>query len=320
MTVNVTLPMKPGIRRWSEAFLAILACLAVSAHAPAAEDLPGASDPDSLARYPRSWIVEYSAESASEYRLALGRLKKANSVVQPEKSHRLVGDLARVTYRVPDGHAPDQVFRWYRDQVEARTREILFLCHGRECGPSNDWANDLFGIPVLYGPDRDQSYMVARIAAGEREKFVVVYTIRRGNRRIYAHVDELTVRAGAAREVQPNPATLLSMLREHRRVTLPRLRFGEQQELLLGENEGIEPVVQALQLDIVLQVAVVAHARTGQGLEADFRVSQARARNVVDLLVRRGIPRERLYAHGAGSLSPPYDANEPAERVELVLP
>lgn len=305
--------------RWCVTWIA-LAWLCAALPVTAADDLPNSSDPELLERYPRSWIVEYSTRSESEYLLALGRLKKANSVVQPEKSHRLVGDLERVTYRVPEGHAPDQVFRWFRDQVEDRTREILFLCHGRECGPSNDWANDLFGISVLYGPDRDQSYLVARVSGGDREKFLVVYVIRRGNRRIYAHVDELSVAPAEARAVQPNPATLLAMLREHRRVILPGLRFGQQQQLLDGANEGIGPVVQALQLDIVLQVAVVAHARTGQGIETDLRVSEARARNVVTLLVEKGIPLQRLYPHGAGSLLPPHDAREPRERVELVLP
>lgn len=283
-------------------------------------DVPGSRDPGLIERYPRSWIVEFSAEQAVDYLLVLGRIKKTNHVVAPEKSHRVIADVTRTTYRVPDGHAPQQVFEWIEDQIGGQTRELLFQCHGRACGGSNEWANQIFGIAELYGPDREQSYLLARTRNGDKQKFLVAYVIQRGNRRVYAHIDEVSVGAQAASIVHPNPVTLMSVLRQHRRVTLPALNFGEQQELVQPQGPEIELLVQALQLDLIPQVAIVAHSSSGQGIDTDLRISEARARNLVNILVNRGVDRSRLFAFGNGSLSPPYDTNLPADRVELVIP
>lgn len=302
--------------------LAILAMLGAGLVAAASPppDVSGSRDPSLVERYPRSWIVEYSAESAVDYLLVLGRIKKTNHVVAPEKSHRVIADVTRTTYRIPDGHGPEQVFEWIEAQVAGQTRELLYQCHGRACGSSNEWANRIFGIAELYGPDREQSYLLARTRNGDQQKFLVAYVIQRGNRRVYAHIDEISVNAETARVVHPNPATLMSVLRAHRRVTLPELHFGEQQQLVQPQGAEIELVVQALQLDLIPEVAVVAHSSSGQGVEADLKISTARARNLVNLLVDRGVQRKRLIAFGNGSLSPPYDTHVPVERVELVIP
>lgn len=284
------------------------------------EDIPGSRDPALIERYPRSWIVEFSAEQAVEYMLVLGRIKKTNHVVAPEKSHRVIGDVSRTTYRIPDGHSPEQVFAWIEEQVAGQTRELLFQCHGRACGSSNEWANRIFEIAKLYGPDREQSYLLARARNGDTQKFLVVYVIQRGNRRVYAHIDEISVDAKAARVVHPNPSTLMSVLRAHRRVTLPELHFGEQQQLVKPQGPEIELLVQALKLDLIPEVAVVAHSNSGQGVDADLKISASRARNLVDILVNRGVDRKRLIPFGNGSLSPPYDPDLPANRVELVIP
>lgn len=308
-------------------FVSLLAFLAATlggGYSPAImaanPDVADSRDPELIERYPRSWIVEFSEQRAEEYLLVLGRLKKVNHVVVPEKSHRVVADFTRTTYKVPNGHEPEQVFDWIESQIASRTRELLFQCHGRACGASNEWANRIFRIAVLYGPDREQSYLLARVRNGERQKFLVAYVIQRGNKRVYAHIDEVSVDTQSAGVVHPNPATLMSVLREHRRVTLPELHFGEQQQVVQPQGAEIELAVQALQLDLIPKIAVVAHSNSGQGIETDLRISEARARNLVNILVNRGVDRNRLFAFGAGSLSPPFDPNVSADRVELVIP
>ena len=90
----------------------------------------------------------------------------------------------RVTYQVPAGTPRDEVIGHYRRILGADT---LYSCDGFDCGRSNAWASLVYGQAVLYGPDRNQSY----IAADFGGQLVSAYVIERGNRRIYAHVEVL---------------------------------------------------------------------------------------------------------------------------------
>jgi hypothetical protein len=80
--------------------------------------------------------------------------------------------------------------------------DVLFQCGGRDCGRSNDWANQVFEQAILYGPDSNQYY-----AAFERQDLLVaLYGIERGNKRVYAHLRFLEPRG----EVGLEPNALLA--------------------------------------------------------------------------------------------------------------
>ena len=74
-----------------------------------------------------------------------------------------------------------------REALRALGDDVLFRCSGRDCGRSNDWANQVFGQATLYGPDRNQRY----VARQWQDQLVSLYVIERGNKRVYAHLQFL---------------------------------------------------------------------------------------------------------------------------------
>jgi hypothetical protein len=67
---------------------------------------------------------------------------------------------------------------------------LLFWCQARDCGESSLWANEVFGNAKLYGADEQQAYLLLRLAAPKDNTLVALYSITRGNRKAYLHVEQ----------------------------------------------------------------------------------------------------------------------------------
>lgn len=178
--------------------LILTACFSIVNFAHGADDLSGSRDADGIDRYPLSWIVEYQAFTVPDYRLALGKMKKKSGVIAPEKSRRLEGYLQRITYRIPDGHSPEEAFKFVAHQLQQQQAVVLFRCESRQCGSSHQWANQTFQVSRLYGVDRTQLYLAAELA----EQFIALYAVKRGNKRVYLQLDVISPQAPAAKPEQ----------------------------------------------------------------------------------------------------------------------
>ncbi|MFC6673553.1 DUF4892 domain-containing protein [Marinobacterium aestuariivivens] len=148
-------------------------------------DAGGSADYPLLKRFPQSWIEGYQQRETPEYLLMLSELKKANNVVVADRRLPLEGELTRITYRIPDPHLPADAFEHFRAQIEAQGGEVLYRCSSRDCGSSHYWANDFFGISQLYGLDRTQYYLAAKLGSD----YLALYSVQRGNRRVYLQLD-----------------------------------------------------------------------------------------------------------------------------------
>jgi len=285
---------------WPTALLGVL----FSASALASVDIPGSADPANLQRYPLSYIVEYQQRPDPEYWLALGPMRKVNGVIRPETSEAVAGELIRITYRVPDGHDSGDAFAHLADQLRAQGYVELYQCAGRRCGSSNQWANAQFGIAQLYGVDRDQYYGAFRSVDAGRS--VALYSVRRGNKRVYLHLD-LIGRSAAAGA----PAGAERLI----------LQPGQRHFVVLGDPlDSLASALMALQRqDPALQVRLVGHSRRGSDAAARQAGSLVDAERVRDQLIVLGVPERLLHPYGVGDLAPAYDPAVPAERVELVL-
>nr|WP_158651768.1 DUF4892 domain-containing protein [Marinobacterium profundum] len=171
----------------------MLAGLLLSCAVLAEPDVEGASDFGQFKRFPLSWIESYQQRPTPEYLLMLSELKKANNIVVADKRKALEGELTRITYRIPDTHQPSDAFEHFRAQLMTQGAEVLFQCKGRDCGSSHYWANDFFGIAQLYGLDRTQVYMAARLGTD----YLALYAVQRGNRRVYLQLDVVSVTGGS---------------------------------------------------------------------------------------------------------------------------
>ncbi|WP_028470937.1 DUF4892 domain-containing protein [Neptunomonas japonica] len=164
-----------------------------SSIAYATDDLTGSADDGVLERFRGSWIVNYKTAPLTDYALPLGGVEQVNGVERLEREERITGRLTRISYRIPEGNKTRKVFNFFKTQLEMKKAEILFSCQGRECGSSNYWANDVFDFSKLYGVERSQYYLAARLPGVT----VLMYTVERGNRKLYAHIDVIETDAVA---------------------------------------------------------------------------------------------------------------------------
>ncbi len=265
----------------------------------ATTDIPGSSDLDVLQRYPRSHIIAFeNSAGAVPYTLILGSLKKIRNVLSPKKSRRVDGKVTRITYRIPDRIRSEDVFEHFKAQFAERG-EILFACQQRDCGSSEYWANSIFHRADLYGPDEHQFLLVGRFMVSGQQILVTVYTIQRGNRRVYAHLEvvEAQLRAGM------DAATMLELLMSDGILHLEGIRF-DQHNRLVDNPQVINNLIELLNINSALEVYIVGHGGREKELGASMKLSAQRAEQLRSRLVQSGIAADRLSAQGIGPLGP----------------
>lgn len=233
-----------------------------------AADVPGSSDLEVLPRFPASQIVTYKQDAQVERIYPQGSIRRISGRLRYEREILVQGDHQALTYLLPDTHSADQVFTDARERLQAQGAELLYWCEGRECGASSLWANSVFGNATLYGADNQQAYALLRLAEPKHESLVALYSITRGNRRAYLHVEQLDAAAPLCEQV-PTPATLLRQLRTDGELKLPAVAA--------PDSGWGEVLARSLNLDSTLRVSL-----TGQGAEAwrealiEQRVREAR--------------------------------------------
>jgi hypothetical protein len=290
---------------------ALLAVLALP-HAAGASgaDRAGSRDPYGVERFPRSWVVEYERDDEMRPRdFVMGRVDRIRRELRVDDQLRLEAALESVTYQMPDGVSVAEVVQHYRDELGG---DLLFRCEGRGCGRSNDWANQIFGQAILYGPDINQYYS-AREWQG---RLVSLYVIERGNRRVYAHLQFLE--PGEMAALEPN-ALLMRRLAERGWAVVEGVapdvegRFGERDAQILAR------LAEDLARFRGQQIYLVCHLYGQQSTDELVARSQQCAERGVELIAQpAGGSAPSLQAHGAGPLAPRSPANR--GRLELVLP
>lgn len=139
----------------------------------------------SLVPYRAAELTTEAWSEASSHMVVLGSLEKVNRVLQPEKSEIISGRKHQQTYFLPEARSTEQVFEYYLNQLESKG-DLLFQCDGRGCGSSSYWANKVFEVAVLYGPEQFQKYGIASPETGDR--YIAVYIGQRATGKIYAHI------------------------------------------------------------------------------------------------------------------------------------
>lgn len=141
--------------------------------------------PESVALFDNAELINEERISTRNYILALGPYEKSGNIWQAEKKQRVAGYLIKQTHKIPQSFNEHDVFEFYIEQLREGA-EVLYRCEHFNCGSSNNWANEHFGIKQLYGLDRHQYYQVLALESGS---YATVYVVRRGNRRIFAQIE-----------------------------------------------------------------------------------------------------------------------------------
>ena len=254
-----------------------------------------AADWPVLDAYPNAEAMDSATDAEpKQRRVVLGPLKKIRNTLRPEREQFVRGSLRSVTYFIPDERRVDPVRAFFDTQLDA-AGETLFACEGRSCGSSNYWANTVFDRAILYGPEQLQSYRIVRMADAP-ERYLAVYVAQRGTRKVYAHVELVTLAAGD----EPKFADLLAA-----------------GSVIFDESpHQVEALRAFLEGDTGRGVAVVVHGGGALELDVALNDTQKRAERVRRRLVGAGIAGERIFAHGVGPLAP--TSEKPPRRVELV--
>lgn len=262
-------------------------------------------------------LDRHRALPQQDYLLPLGAWRRAGGDWQLEQSERLVGTLERFTYRLADGYGGAEAHRHWLDALRAAGARSLYGCRGRACGPSNQWANAVFDNRELYGLDGAQWFDALELTEDGRHYAVAIYSVERGNRRVYSHLDIVTL--DDDRQLPVTADGLLLPLREHGQLVFSQaLADGEPS----AEPDAVEALVRALSKDLSLSLYVVGHSYAAPGEKSDIEALRTRSQRYADqlvaALVERGIAPQRLQPNGVGPLAPGTTGR--TDRVELVRP
>lgn len=273
-----------------------------------------------LEAYPHARAVFSSQLEDDDYILALGSFKKVSGLWEVDRQHRLSGKLSRLTLELPPTHGSKEGFNFYIKQLQQLNARELYRCEGRECGPSNSWANVHFKVIQLYGQDQHQYYAVYEVTQEQNgPAYISLYSVLRGNKRVYVQVDILQTSKTEQQTIASDPDTLVGLLQARSYYEFPgaiKVNQQGQDELAIPEAH-LRVLVDVLKQKSSWRMALVGHDY-GQGkLDHQQKVSKGYADTLKAALVREGISAARIEAYGIGSLAPAGRGNQSA-RVEVV--
>ncbi|HEY7884619.1 MAG TPA: DUF4892 domain-containing protein [Cellvibrionaceae bacterium] len=283
------------VRHARDLFLLLLALMC---GAVANADIPAFNN------YPDARVVFSSNEQTGNYVLALGNYTKVGGLWRVSEQ-RLGGQLMRKTYELPDNHSAEDGFDFFYRQLAGASPRELYRCSGRQCGQSNTWANNHFGIYQLYGLDQFQHFGTFELTAPRYAGvYVTLYSVLRGNRRVFVQLEVLESGDKASYTVASNPETLLNQLLNEGYTRFLKLDYGNDSAAATLADNHLDALVAALNKATALQVAVVGHNHEAVSLSEQQKRSLQVADTLRTTLIKRGIKTERLQAEGLGGLAP----------------
>ncbi|MGE8066310.1 DUF4892 domain-containing protein [Pseudomonas sp. NPDC089569] len=213
-----------------------------------AADVPGSQDLPIVPRMVDAQIVDYRPAVEVERIYPLGSIRKISGQLRFDGQVSARGNATSVTYELPPEHTATQAFTEAREALQKQDAQLLFWCQARDCGESSLWANEVFGNAKLYGADNEQAYLLLRLAAPKDNTLVALYSITRGNRKAYLHVEQFEAVAPLG-ELLPTSATLLRELKSTNELDFPRLTDAPDENWLRLISRG-------LNLDTTLRVSL----------------------------------------------------------------
>ncbi|WP_211828209.1 DUF4892 domain-containing protein [Kistimonas asteriae] len=264
-------------------------------------DMSGSANLAGIERYPNADIVRHSEGKKVNYPLVASAIKKVNGVVRADEEQRLDGAWRRVIYLMPDGHGSDASFRYFSDRLEKLGVKTLYSCEGRHCGPSNLWANKVFEEANLYGLDKDQFYLLGARTVDSHTEYYVLYTVRRGNKRVYAMLDQLIVEGVQERAFPTAPSSddglKASGMEQYWDVVV-------QPETGTIARQAIDKILAHLQQDSTTTLLLAGSVPFDRDLKLDQQIERSRqyGQALKDRLIEENVADERLFVIGTGPL------------------
>ena len=241
--------------------LCSFSCLSFAADVPGSQDLP------IMPRMVDAQIVDYRPAVELERIYPLGSIRKISGQLRFDGQVSARGNATSVTYELPPEHSATQAFTAAREALQKQDAQLLFWCQARDCGESSLWANEVFSNAKLYGSDNEQAYLLLRLAAPHDNTLVALYSITRGNRKAYLHVEQFEAAAPLG-DLLPTSATLLRELKSTGELDFPKLTDAP-------DDTWLRLISRGLNLDTTLRTSLSGpnaeawrQALIGQGVRA----------------------------------------------------
>ncbi len=270
--------------------------------------------------YGNARVIFESNGKVDEYLLALGSYKKIAGSWRADRQQRLSGNLARYTLELPEGHSANNGFDFYLDQLQNYNIRELFHCKGRDCGTSNSWANNHFKNQLLYGLDQFQQYGAYEVTTADETPFyVALYSVQRGNKRVYLQLDVLHVDKVIELGIASSPESIMKSLETNGYYVFPDLVAEDAKGItnIQIKQAHLQALVDVLVQNVDLTLALVGHDYSPVSLAQQEKLSLVYAAQLKTALQEKGISAARLTPYGIGSLAPAGRGDRSA-RVEVV--
>lgn len=294
--------------------------LAASATLAQNQDKAGAKDHPALKRYQDSFIIEYSQEAFTEYKLPLGKSLNpsvpANEGRSIEKEQKIEGRLTRLSYLAPAGRSALEVFRNYEQELAAKGFETLFKGENEELGFRFGARYTGVYSQIFEYNDTDNRFIAARLNRPEGNITVAVYVsaydmgLSGGLKPIKGQpviqVDIIEEKPMDERMVVVSAEKMASSIETTGSIALYGIFFDFDRADIKPESQpALEQIAKLLKELPELKLLVVGHTDSVGGIDYNQKLSQARAESVAkELVVRYAIAPERLKPAGAGLLAP----------------
>jgi len=262
--------------------------------------------PQWLQQYPHAQMLPQKQEQRDDYILPVGKLRKVDGVWRAEKDLHLKGQLKRMTWTLPEGHSVAMATQYFEALMASHNAQRLFGCESRDCGSSNQWANGVFNMSELYGPDRNQVYRAYVIEDSTHWSYLALYLIERSNQRSYIHIDYIRL-DGAA------DGSYLSLLDVNQYLSIRRDELKQPQTLA----QKITAITQYLQANPNGTIRVVGHAYGNASVEVLTKTSLEMANEIVVMLVKNGVTDKQVKSYGVGPLAPRGNLKNQQDRIEV---
>ena len=275
----------------------------------------GLAEANGLVIKPYSHSSLSSSESVSndDYLILLSAPKRINNKLRVEQELRANISGLKETYRINDGHTTEQAFKHYVSQLKQLSAKIIYQCNSRDCGRSTSWAEGVYQDSKLYGKDATQFYFAAALQRNGEQWLVTVYTVERGNRRVYAHVEALKLNAPLEHD------GLQDLFVEQQPLFIFNYNFKNTVQLNVDSAET-QKIIDQVNASPSSSVYVVGHMYQGYETTEDaLKQSLIAAQQLSTVLQKRGVDANKISALGVGPLIPVNQGIRTGNRVEVMV-
>lgn len=143
----------------------------------------------SLAVAEHSPLVEQTQGNVPYYTLPISAMRKVNGVIGAEDNIFLSGDLTTTTWQMLPGLSAKSAYDKALEELKSEDTQVIYQCHGRACGSSNHWANQVFNNSRLYGLTTEQFYAALKKDTLNGPHYYALYSTERGNKQVYLHLE-----------------------------------------------------------------------------------------------------------------------------------